>query len=146
MMILTIRNKKHLFINKPEDDFLRFMPKRFGCKPEEIGVEVVDESAEFERNRANGEMSDEDRAAGVFFELEILADVFGVVKHEPPTAATGDIDVQVALEEGAEPARIAEGDPRTLYRRSMHLEIPTHGVTRWPYLGEQFVGVEVVRS
>lgn len=160
MILVTVGDKATLFMNKPGDDFLRFLPERFGCAPEDISVEIVSVDAPSERNRANARRTSKEIRAGIKYEIEVLNGVLGLVKHEPPTAIPGEIDPLAPVEAPAAPApvadgdtpapvappkpkRIAEGDPRTLYKKTLHKAIKTHKVKHWPYDGERFLGLEV---
>lgn len=83
MFLVTVRNegeeKKFLWANKKEDDFIQFLPEHFGVEKEAIKVEYI-KNGWGEKRKADAFMSDEDRANGCEIGFKIEGDKVNLVK------------------------------------------------------------------
>lgn len=141
MILLTIREKKHLFHNSAQDDFLRFIPKRFACAVDEIKIEVVDDAELLARDRMNADRTVSEIQSGLVYEIEPRGDSLWLVRHEPPTMRPGDADGDLTNEDGS-PVFVSQADARCNFRVVEVSKVKLKEAAGWPYAGDVFTGVQ----
>ncbi len=76
MFIVTAHNKKHIFLNKKEDDFTRYLPDYFGVPAKEIEVQYV-KNAHDEKKKEMHKLSDKEKQLGI--KVDVLINEKGTV-------------------------------------------------------------------
>ena len=136
MFTIKVRGKVHLFNNKKEDDFLQFLPSYFKCQSQDMEIKYYERSEFDQVDILNLDRSDEEKAAGTFYDFSLDDEVIKVFKNEkvlPPKTpiAFDENGNAVAWDENPEANKPIDvkTEMSTLQNKSL---------TQWPYVDGVF--------